>query len=149
MLKSSKILVVALAAGGPVHLAACGDDGVAPPGGCEDIVCTFTAETFTLTTDGVTTDLLERGSTLTITLREDGTTTGQLFVPDGDEDGSDLDANLDGTYSFDDDADEVTFSQEADTFVRDVTFSVVSSNGRVRLEAERTDGSTTVVVVLS
>lgn len=130
-------------------LGACSDDGVGPAEITrEDITRGFSAVTFTTTTDGTTTDQLAEGATLNITLHEEGTTTGRLFVPGGDEDGGDLDADLAGTFSFNDSTDGVTFDQNADTFVRDMTFTAVRSNDAVQLEGEQTFGGTTVRVVL-
>ncbi len=54
-------------------------------------------------------------------LAADGTTTGRLFVPGGAEGGGDLDADLTGTWTLD--GSTVTFSQTADTFIRDATFT--------------------------
>lgn len=130
-------------------LCACGDDPVGPGEITrDDITRGFAAVTFTTTTDGVTTDHLAAGATLDIALHEDGTTTGRLFVPGGDEDGGDLDADLAGTFSFEDASDRVTFDQNADTFVRDMTFTATRSNDVVQLGSERTFGGTTVRVVL-
>lgn len=141
-LVSSVLAVVAV-------LGACGDDGVSPePITREDITRSFSAATFTTTTDGTTTDQLAEGATLNITLHEDGTTTGELFVPGGAEDGGDFEADLAGTFSFNDSSDRVTFDQNADTFVRDMTFTAVRSNDVVQLEGEETFGESTVRVVL-
>lgn len=141
-LVSSVLAVVAV-------LGACGDDGVSPePITREDITRSFSAATFTTTTDGTTTDQLAEGATLNITLHEDGTTTGELFVPGGAEDGGDFEADLAGTFSFNDSSDRVTFDQNADTFVRDMTFTAVRSNDGVQLEGEETFGESTVRVVL-
>jgi hypothetical protein len=98
----------------------------------------YAASTFTLRSGGTTVDLLALGAT----------TTGRLFVPGGDEDGSDLDANLDGTFLFDDSTDEVTFRHDADTFVRDVTFTASRAGRAVQLEAEETFSDVTLRVVL-
>ena len=58
---------------------------------------------------------------MTLNLATDGTTTGQLFVPGGDEDGGDLDADLTGTWTLS--GSTVTFDQAADTFFPDVEFT--------------------------
>jgi hypothetical protein len=128
-------------------LSACGDDPMSPITRA-DITGDYAASTFTVRSGGTTIDLLALGATLNITLRDDGTTTGRLFVPGGDEDGSDLDANLDGTFLFDDRTDEVTFRQDADTFVRDVTFTASRTGRAVQLEAEETFSDVTLRVVL-
>lgn len=113
-----------------------------------DVIGEYRATTFDLTVGGETADQLARGAELTIDLNADGSTTGQLFVPDGAEDGDDLDVSLAGSWSFDDQAKTVTFDQEADTFVRDMTFTVVRADGDVELRAERDFGEETIEVVL-
>lgn len=134
-------------------LFACSDDGASPeptteePATRDDITRAFSATTFTTRTDGTTTDELAEGATLDITLHEDGTTTGNVFVPEGAEEG-DLDADLSGTFSFNEPTHTVTFDHSADTFVRDMTFSAVRADGVVRLRGEETFSGTTVRVVL-
>ena len=113
-----------------------------------DITRTFTAQTLTTTTSGVTTDHLARGATLTITLNGDRTTTGRLFVPGGAVGGGNLDVSLAGTFTFNAVNDEVLFDQPADTFVRDMTFVATRVDGEVRLVGEEAFGSTTVRAVL-
>lgn len=113
-----------------------------------DLVGSYQATTFTSTVDDQTTDHLDAGATLTLTLGDDGTTTGRLFVPGGAEDGGDLDAPLDGTWSFDADEDQVTFDHPADTFVRDMTFSAIGVNGLPRIRGTETFGDATLEVVL-
>lgn len=139
-------LVLALALG----VSACGGDGTGPDGiERSDVVGSYEATTFTTTQDGDTTDQLAQGAEFTIELDGDGTTTGQLFVPDGGEEGGDLDESLDGTWTFDSGSGMVEFDQSADTFVRDMTFSAVGVGGGVRLEGEETFGDgVTIEVVL-
>lgn len=137
-------------------LGACSEGSVTPdpdptdpePVTQQEITRTFSATTFTTTTDGSSTDQLAEGATLDITLYEDGTTTGRLFIPGGGEDGSDFARDLSGTFSFDETAQTVTFDHAADTFVRDMTFATGRLNGVVRLEGEETFSGTTVRLVL-
>ena len=82
----------------------------------------YHASVFTITDGGVTTDLLAEGGVLDLTLTEDGRTSGRLFVPGGDEDGSDFDRDLTGTWTLA--GDTVRFEHEADTFLRDVPFTL-------------------------
>lgn len=103
----------------------------------------FGAITFTTIQDDVTTDWLDRGATLAISIASDGTTAGRLFVPGGDEDGSDLDADLVGTWSTLGDS-IVEFDHVADTFVRDMPFRLVEGE----LLGRRDFGDVTVVVTL-
>lgn len=117
--------------------AGCGDETIAPEDITrEDVVSAFSAVTLESTEDGTTTDHLALGASLDITLSDDGTTSGRLFVPEGDEDRTDLDADLTGTFSFDDGTDQLTFDQEADTFLKDATFTAVRSEGAVQLGFE-------------
>jgi hypothetical protein len=132
-----------------VLLGGCGDDPVAPDDITRaDIIRSFAATTFTARSGALTRNLLSLGSSINVTLRDDDTTTGRLFVPGAGPDGSDFDADLAGTFSFDDSRNEVTFDHPADTFVRDVTFTAARSAGAVQLEAEETSSGVTVRVVL-
>ena len=71
-----------------------------------------------------------------------GTTTGRLFVPGGNEDGSDLDEDLTGTWSLSNST--VTFSQTADTFIRDAEFTATHD----LLTGEGTFNGSTIQLVL-
>lgn len=102
----------------------------------------FGAITFTTTEDGETTDWLSEGATLEIELAANGTTTGHLFVPGADEDGRDLDADLAGSWTLK--GDTVRFSQQADTFVRDMPFLVIDNE----LKGDATFSEARVQVVL-
>ena len=50
----------------------------------------YGATTFTSTTNGQTTDHLADNAQIVIALSTDGTTDGQLLIPGGNEDGTDL-----------------------------------------------------------
>lgn len=91
-----------------------------------DVAGTYVATTLT-STDGATTDHLAEGSEITIVLSEAGTTTGRMFIVGGEEDGSDYDVDLTGTWSLD--GTTVEFSHAADTFLRDMPFTY--SGGRL------------------
>ena len=103
-----------------VALGCCGDDDTFSPT-METVAGSYSGATFTVTTAAGTVDLLAQGSHVTLNLATDGTTTGQLFVPGGDEDGGDLDADLTGTWTLS--GSTVTFDQAADTFFPDVEFA--------------------------
>jgi hypothetical protein len=90
-----------------------------------------------------TVDLLAQGSQVTLNLATDGTTTGQLFVPGGDEDGGDLDADLTGTWTLS--GSTVTFDQAADTFFPDVEFTAEQD----RLAGEGDFGDESIRLVLT
>lgn len=98
--------------------------------------------TFTTITDGNTVDWLAAGASLRITLAPNGTTSGRLIIPGGDEDGGDLDEDLSGTWTLEDGT--IRFSQSADTFMRDMPFTI----GDGRLSGDRTFGDVRIQVVL-
>lgn len=131
-------------------VAACAGDNEMGPEPIQeaDVVGSYQSGTFLTTTDGETTDQRAAGAELTITLNVDGTTTGRLFMPGGAEDGSDLDASLDGTWQFDEDTNEVTFQQAAETFVRDMSFVASRFEGRVDLIGDETFGGTRIQIIL-
>ncbi len=124
-------------------IAACGDDDPFNPT-VDNVAGSYTASTFTIESDLLgTVNLLAAGATVSATLDADGTTTGRLFIPEGDDDGSDLDVDLTGTWTLT--GDTVTFSQTEDSFIRDVDF-VASEN---RLTGEGTFDDTDVLLVLT
>jgi len=99
-------------------LANCGDDPVQPVAARG----AYTATTFTGTSNGATVDVLAAGGSLTIVLTPQGTTTGRLFIPGAVTGEGDFDLDLTGTYTQNDGI--VEFSHTADTFVRDMPFTV-------------------------
>jgi hypothetical protein len=101
-------------------LGSCGGEEAFSPT-AETVAGSYTAKSLTLTSSVGTTDLLAWGSTVAITLAADGTTSGRLFVPGGEDDGSDLDVDLAGTWTLS--GSTVTFHQPGDSFVRDVGFT--------------------------
>lgn len=101
-------------------LGSCGGEDTFSPT-AESVAGSYTASALTLTSSVGTTDLLALGSTVAITLAADGTTSGRLFVPGGDDDGSDLDVDLAGTWTLS--GSTVTFNQTGDSFIRDVEFT--------------------------
>ncbi|MBX6365003.1 MAG: hypothetical protein IRZ00_14130 [Gemmatimonadetes bacterium] len=129
-------------------LAACGDDSPAGPPTQESVAGVYQASAghagavFEITALGQTTDVLAAGATIRLELKADGSTAGRLFVPGGDEDGSDLDADLTGTWTLQ--GDTVRLSHAADTFLRDIPL-VVSRN---QLTADQSFGGVRVRVSL-
>lgn len=89
---------------------------------------TYVAVSFTVTVDGVTDDVLQQGGSIELVLEQDGSTGGRLFVPEGDEGGSDFDADLAGTWTVNQDT--VFLEHEADTFLRDTPLAI-ASGGRL------------------
>jgi hypothetical protein len=109
----------------------------------ETVAGSYAASTFTLSTSIGTINLLAGGATITVTLASDGSTTGRLFMPGADEDGSDLDEDLSGTWTLT--GDTVTFDQSADTFIPDVEFTATSN----RLTGEDNVSGGTLRLVLT
>jgi hypothetical protein len=101
-------------------LGSCGGEDTFSPT-VESVAGSYTASSLTLTSSVGTTDLLALGSTVDITLAADGTTSGRLFVPGGDDDGSDLDVDLAGTWTLS--GSTVTFNQTGNSFIREVEFT--------------------------
>lgn len=112
-------------------LPACGDDSPAGPPTQESVAGVYQASAgrsgamLEVTQLGQTVDYLAAGTTVRLELKADGSTAGRLFVPGGDEDGGDFDADLTGTWTLH--GDTVRLSHAADTFLRDMPF-VVSRN---------------------
>ncbi|MGH2356601.1 MAG: hypothetical protein ACRDGJ_01135 [Candidatus Limnocylindria bacterium] len=131
----------AVALGLIASLVACGSDSFTPTQ--ETVAGSYSATTFTAASGAGTLDLLGLGASVTVTLAADGTTTGRLFVPGGGEGGEDLDEDLTGTWTLD--GSTVTFSQTADTFIRDAAFTA----GRDRLTGEGTFDGQTIRLVLT
>jgi len=80
----------------------------------------YSIQTLTTTDTSGTTDWVAAGSTLTLSLAANGTTTGHFFVPGAAEGGGDFHADMAGTWSLS--GNRITFTQTADTFVRDMDF---------------------------
>lgn len=122
-------------------LAACGDEGFEPT--VDSVAGTYHATAFTFNGGSGTIDLLAAGASVTITLASDGTTAGRMFVPGVAAGGGDLNADLAGTWTLS--GATVRFDQAADTFMRDVPFTVAPS----RLQAQGTFDAEVVVLVLT
>jgi len=88
----------------------------------QSVAGSYGASSFTVTESGGTTDLLALGTTFDVTLNRNGTTTGILFIPGGEDDGSDFIADLSGTWSLR--GNTVEFTNDADTFLPDFPFTV-------------------------
>lgn len=127
-----------------VLLVACDNDPAAPSLALvDDVAGTYHATTFATQEAGVTTDRLAEGASITLTLNTQLTTAGRLFVPGGNEDGSDFDADLTGTWTLT--GRTVGLEHSADTFLRDM--SLVAEG--TRLTGQATFGGVTVRVELS
>lgn len=91
-----------------------------------DLVGLYEATEFTVTDNGTTTDWLAAGATVQLILNANQTSAGSLFVPGGAQGGGDLNADLSGTWTINDG--KVYFEQDADTFIRNMPFSVVGED---------------------
>ena len=119
-------------------LGACGDDGPTRPDG--DV---YHATTFEVRMAGVTTDLLARGADIDLVLQDDGRTSGRLYVPAfGGE--PTFEASLAGTWTRN--GSTVTLDHPADTFLRDMPFTVRADGA---LEGEEDFGGEVLRVVLA
>lgn len=123
-------------------LPACGDETPFSPTP-ENVAGSYQATTLTATQAGITLNLLQLGSSISLVMNQDGTTSGRLLAPGQGDNGEDIDADLTGTWTLQ--GSTVTFDQPGDTFIRDVPFSV-SHN---RLSAEGIFDGNTIAVVLT
>ncbi|HUG40944.1 MAG TPA: hypothetical protein VMM12_10680 [Longimicrobiales bacterium] len=114
LLRAVPLLLAGLVAG-----TACDDDGTGPDR--EDVAGLYQATTLVVTDGGADTDVLAEGAFITLGLTAAGATSGTLFVPGGNDDGSDLTADLTGTWTLR--GDVVTLDHAADTFLRDLDFT--------------------------
>ena len=83
----------------------------------------YQATTLTVKEGNSTTDLIAGGAEVSIVLTSSGTTTGTMVVPAAySESGTEETLSLDGTYTYDAGSGVVTFTHDADTFLRDMTW---------------------------
>jgi hypothetical protein len=128
---------------------ACGDDPASGPGALADAVVgewqasgSFGALSFTTVESSEVIDWLARRAEVTVTLHGAGTTSGRLFIPGADEDGGDLLVEFAGTWRTENG--RVRFEDEADTFIRDMSFALVGG----RLVGDDTFGGVRVSLTL-
>jgi len=109
----------------------------------ENIVGDYTLQTLQTTDTSGTIDWVQRGGTMTISLRPFGITTGQLFMPGAAEGGGDLDLILVGDWTLS--GNTITFDMPAiDTFVRDMPWTATEN----KLSGDHTFAGTRIEVVL-
>ena len=131
----------ALACAFALTIAACGDKettGLTQ----QSVAGTYVATTLLTTTGGVTTNQLAAGTTITLILGADGTTSGRLFVPASTA--PQVDQQLTGTWTFFN-ATDIDLSSNTDTFLRDMLFTVTGNT----LVGDQTFGTTRIQVVLT
>jgi hypothetical protein len=108
----------------------------------ENMAGRYQATTLQVDSAGHVTDYIVIGSAITLDLNSAGTVTGHLLIVGGNENGSDMDADMAGTWALT--GDTVTFDQTADTFVRDYVFT--ARRGRLHSEHRAAAAGATVTV---
>ena len=119
-LRSTLLSASAVAALSVLVLSACGGGGDSFSPSIENVAGTYSATTFTITSTAGSTNLLLLGATVTVTLASDGTSSGHLHVP-GDDQGTDVDENLAGTWTLS--GNTVTFSQSTSSLIEGAEFT--------------------------
>lgn len=147
-MKQSALVIGAIVCA--ASLTACGGDGGptgAGGGGGAGLAGNYTATQWVTTGGSGQTDQIVAGSTLTITLNANGSTSGHMhLVSSGNTPG--VEADMAGTWS--QVGSVVRFSQNADTFVRDMQFGVVANGAKWALEGDQVfSGSTRVQITLT
>lgn len=121
---------------------ACGGDTTEP----DPLVGTYIATEWTTTGASGQTNQILAGSTLTISLNAGGTTSGHLHVAASGQDPA-FDADMGGTWSRN--GNTVNFSQTADTFVRNMPFTVVANGSNWALVGNHAFSGTNVQLTLT
>jgi hypothetical protein len=128
-----------------ISLAACGRDVItATP---ESLSGAYTAAVFSTTTGGQTTDQKALGGFINITLNDDRTTTGLMHVAAANGAPA-SDASMAGTWTVI--GTQVRFVQSADTFIKNMIFTVTSAPGvsGTTLVGDHTSAGTRIQVTL-
>lgn len=123
-------------------LSGCGSDTTAP----DALAGPYYASQWVTTGTSGQTNQLTAGSFLSIFLNADHTTTGHLHVAASGSNPA-FDADMAGTWSRS--GNTVTFSQTADTFVRDTPFTVVPNSQSWELTADHVFSGTRIQLTLS
>ena len=125
----------------PFAETACGDAG---PTQSVSLAGTYTATLFRVTPSGQSAiDVLAQGGSLSIAIASDNTTSGSLMLP-ASVAGSDFTASMVGTAV--QSGSTVHFQQSADTFVRDLAFTV---SGGALQASNQTAGTAAFTVTLT
>ena len=125
-------------------MLACGSDNSTEPGLA--LAGNYTATQWVTTGGSGQTFQLTIGSTLNITLNSSGTTTGHLHLAASGGNPA-FDADMAGTWVKS--GNTVTFTQTADTFVRDMTFTVVPNGTKWALVGDQVFSGTRVQLTLT
>lgn len=117
-----RVRVLALLTFSTAWLSGCGSDTPNQP---PSIAGAYTATVFRVTPTGQSTiDVLAQGGSLSVTIASDNTASGSLSLP-ASVAGTAFTASMTGTVV--QTGSTVRFEQTADTFVRDLTFTVVGN----------------------
>lgn len=141
MIRSSRLIAASLFA---LAALACSDNDTVPPP--NPVVGSYTATQFVTTGAGGQTNQLAAGSTLQITLAADGTTSGQLHMAASGGDPA-FDASMAGTWT--QSGNTIDFTQSADSFVRDMPFTLVANGAIWELVGNQTFSGTQIQLTLT
>jgi hypothetical protein len=122
-------------------IVTCGGDDLTTPAAA--VVGTYRATTFTATQSGITANLLNLGATLSLTLADGGSATGHLVAPRLGENGSDIDADLSGTWRLEGQTVRLTLPQAR--FLSEMIFRI----GENRLVGDESFGDTRLQITLT
>lgn len=124
----------------------CGSDSPTHTLPGADISGSYTATQWVTTGGSGSTNQLLAGSTLNINLNPSGTTTGHLHVA-GSGANAAFDADMAGTWVIS--GNTVTFSQSADTFVRNMPFTLVANGPQWALVGDQVFSDTRIQLTLT
>ena len=125
-------------------LLACGSDNSTEPGLA--LEGNYTATQWQTSGSSGQTNQLIAGSTLNIALNTNGTTTGHLHIAASGGNPA-VEADMAGTWAKS--GNTVTFSQSADTFVRDTPFTVVANGANWALVGDHVFSGTRIQLTLT
>jgi hypothetical protein len=126
-------------------LVACGGDSPTQTPQADTLAGTYTATTFRVTPTGqAMIDVLAQNGSLVLTIASDNSTSGSLLVPSTVPGGTALLASMLGTATRT--GTTVRFQQTADTFVRDLTWTI---SGKTLQVSDLAAGSARFTVTLT
>jgi hypothetical protein len=136
MIKRAPILIATAV------LVACGGDSTAP----STVSGPYVATEFVTTGSSGQTNQILAGSTVSLILASNGSVTGHLHV--APTNGNPVfDADMAGTWA--QTGSTITFTQAADTFIRNMTFSVVANGSIWQLVGDQVFSGTRIQLTLS
>ena len=123
-MRNHRMLTRSLATLAVVALAACGSDDATSPDRAS-VAGVYHATTFTASVGVVSSDVLAKGGSVTLTLNANGSATGHLVVP-ATVAGTAFDQTLNGTWSLDGNVVHLK-DDTSDTFLEDLALTVSGS----------------------